>query len=87
MVGEECHFPERNGVHHATMVTQPQRAHGYRFYRAPDFAHLDVFTHPKRIVEQKENPGDDVANQGLRAKADGNADHPGAGQQRPYVHP
>src|SRR5690625_952160 len=38
------------------------------------------------VFDQDENAGNDILDQGLSTEADGQADHPGAGQQRRDVH-
>ena len=46
------------------------------------FAAGDVFADAEGIIEQVEDTGDDVLHDGLRAEADGDADHAGTRDQR-----
>jgi hypothetical protein len=50
---------------------------------AADAAALDVLADSEGVVEQEEHTRDDVLDQRLGAKADRQADHAGAGEQRP----
>ncbi len=68
------------------MVAQLERAERNLFDSAADIAKLDVFAFPEGVVEQEEAAGKDVADHGLRTKADGQADNAGAGKERRYVH-
>ena len=49
---------------------------------ASDAGDLDVFVDPKGIVEEEEQAGDQVLDQGLRAEADGQAEDSRAGEHR-----
>ena len=49
-------------------------------YSALALADIDILADAKGVVDQKEDPGKDVAHQGLSAKADSDTDHPGTGQ-------
>ena len=64
------------------MVAQPHRADRDVFHRAFDVAEVDVLADPERVVDQEEHARDDIAHQGLRAEADRQADHAGAGDER-----
>src|SRR5215831_15507861 len=69
------------------MVPQPNRTDAETFDRALVTAALDVFANPKRVLQQEEDARDDVAHQGLRAKADGDPEDPKPGEQRPDIEP
>ena len=49
--------------------------------------HLDHVADPHRVAEQDEHAGDDVLDQLLRAEADREPDHAGAGEQGRDVEP
>ena len=66
----------------AAVVAQLDRTQAERFHRPLVVAALDVLADAEGIVDQEEHAADDVAHQGLRAEADGDADDPGAGDQR-----
>ena len=74
-------------MHRPIVMTQLERADRDFFHCTPDLVDNDILTNAKRIVDQVEKPGDDIAHQGLRAETDGEADHPGAGDQRTDVDP
>ena len=65
------------------MVAQLDRAQREVLDRAADAAALDVLADPEGVVEQEEHARDDVLDQRLGAEADRDADHAGAGDQRP----
>ncbi len=50
-------------------------------------AGVDDVAHPVLVLEQHEDPGQEVADQALRAEPDGQPEHPGAGQHRGQVQP
>ena len=82
IVGDPVQRAERHRVQVAAMVAQLDRAQREALDRAADAAALDVLADPESIVEQEEDARDDVLDQRLRAEADGDADHAGAGDQR-----
>ena len=73
---------ERHGVERPAVVAQLDRAQAEGFDRALVAAALDVLADAEGVVEQVEHAADDVLDQRLRAEADGDADHAGAGDQR-----
>ena len=77
---------ERHGVEVAAMVAQLDRAQREALDRALVAAADDVLADPEGVVEQVEHARDDVLDQRLRAEADGDADHAGAGDQRGDLH-
>ena len=68
------------------MVAQLDRAQREALDRALVAAADDVLADPERVVEQVEDARDHVLDQRLRAEADGDADHAGAGDQRRDLH-
>jgi hypothetical protein len=74
---------ERHRVHDAVLVAQPDRADGDRLDDAgvllPD---IDDVADRDLVLNQDEQAGDDVLDQGLAAEPDGHPDHARAGQQR-----
>ena len=83
IVGDLVQRAERHGVQVAAMMAQLDRAQREALDGAARAAALDVLADAERIVEQEEHARDDVLDQGLRAEADRDADHAGAGDQRP----
>src|SRR6202011_279092 len=73
---------ERHGVDRATVVSQLDRANAEAFDRTLVIAALDVLADPEGVIHQIEHAGDDVADKGLRAKADRNPDDAQTGDQR-----
>jgi hypothetical protein len=69
-------------VQGAPVMAQPQRADRDVLDGAADAAALDVLADPEGVVQQEEHSGDDVFHQRLGAKADREANHAGAGDQR-----
>ena len=63
-------------------MPQPDRAKAEEFDGALVVAALDVFADPEGVVEQIEHAGNDVANEGLGAKADRDAEDAQTGDQR-----
>ena len=56
---------ERHGEGLAAVMPQPDQADAEPLHRAFVAAGLDVSADPKRVVEQVEHAGDDVAGKGL----------------------
>jgi hypothetical protein len=73
---------ERHGIERTALMPQPDRAKAEGFDRALVVAALDVLADLEGVVEQVEHAGDHVANQGLGAKADRDAEDTGTGDQR-----
>ncbi|MNE17984.1 hypothetical protein D3C80_1109860 [compost metagenome] len=73
-------------MHDAVDVTQAHGTDGQPLHRAQVPAHIHVVVDGQRVFDDDEQPGDQVGHQRLRAKADGQADHTGTGQQRGDVH-
>src|SRR5439155_11485448 len=73
---------ERHGVDRAAMVPQLDRANAEAFDGALIIAALDVLADPEGVIHQIEHAGDDVADKGLRAKADRDANDAQTGDQR-----
>src|SRR5205823_9204316 len=61
---------ERNRVDRAALMPQPHRAKAETFNSTLIVAALNVFADPEGVVEEIEDPGDDIANEGLGAEAD-----------------
>ena len=83
IVGDLLERAERHRMQVAAVVAQLDRAQREALDRAADAAALDVLADPEGIVEQEEDARDHVLDQRLRAEADRDADHAGAGDQRP----
>ena len=74
---------ERHGVDRATVVPQLDRANAEAFDGPLVIAALNVLPDPEGVVEEVEHAGDDIADKGLRAKADCDTKDACTGDQRP----
>ncbi len=74
-----------DGIDLAQVVAKTQRADGDPLDHALGTADVDVLADAERIVDQEEDARDDVANERLGAKADGDPDDARAGEQRADV--
>ncbi|KHA73336.1 hypothetical protein NZ35_11505 [Pseudomonas chlororaphis] len=88
LVGHSLDLAERYRVHKALAVTQAQRTNGQPFDRAgmARIEHHPV-TNRQRVLDDDEQPGNDVLHQLLRTETDGQTDHTRTGQQRRDVNP
>ena len=73
-------------VDHPARMAQPERPQADCRHRTLLLSGIHVVSHPERVVDQKEHPGDDVFDKRLGTETDGQADDTGAGDQRPDVH-
>ena len=67
-------------------VAQPRGAQAYRLHGAGRVADIDDVTDAILVLQQHEDAGQEVPDEVLRAEADRDADHPGAGENRRQVH-
>ena len=72
---------------HAVHVAQPGDPEADRLDRPGGVARVDDVAHPVLVLEQHEDPGQEVTHQALRAEPDGDAEHTRAGQHRGQVQP
>ncbi len=86
-VGHGLQVAEGNGVDLPPRVTQADGAQREVLDASLGGARLDVVPDPEGVVDQEEDPGDDVPHERLGPEADGEPDHPGAGDERADVHP
>ena len=63
-------LPERQGVHRATVMPKPHGTDCDPFHGAARIPNLDVFADPECVLGQKEYTRNDVADEGLGAKAE-----------------
>ncbi|MNZ43666.1 hypothetical protein D3C78_612740 [compost metagenome] len=73
-------------MHDAIDVAQAHGADGQAFDGAQVATHIDIVVDGQGVFDDDEQARDQVGHQRLRAKTDGQADHPGTGQQRRDVH-
>ena len=76
----------RDVPHHAVEVTQPRRAQAHALDRAGGDADVDHVADAVLVLEQHEEPGEEVADQRLRAEPERDAGDPGTREQRREVH-
>src|SRR5712691_1799064 len=77
------HLAERHGVDDPRLVAQPDRADRDRLDRSPVvLADIDDVADRDLVLDQNEEPRDDVLDERLAAEADRQTDNPGAGQKR-----
>ena len=76
---------EGDGEHLTAGVAQLHGPQADLRHRSLGGPRLDIVPHPEGVVDEKEDPGDDVLDQGLVAEADSQTDHAGAGDQRGNV--
>ncbi len=81
IVGQLLDLAEGDRVQRAIVVAKLKGAHGDLLDGALGAADIDVFAMAKRIVEQKERPRKDVADQRLRAEADRQPDDARTGEE------
>ena len=77
---------ERHRGEGPAVMAQLHRSDRDLLHNALRAADIDVFAFPEGIVDQVESAREDVADECLRAKADGKADNTGTGEERPDVH-
>ena len=77
-----AHVPD-----HAVDVAQPGHPQADPLDRAGGGARVDDVADAVLVLQHHEDPGQVVTDQALRAEADGQAEHPGAGQHRGQVQP
>ncbi len=82
LIADGGHGAEGDAVQRAVAGAKFQGADRHPLHRAADAVDRDGIADIDRILEQDEGPGDHVLDQGLGTEADGETDHPGAGQQR-----
>ena len=85
VVDDVAHLAEGDRVQWAAMVAQLHRAHRDLLDHPLAGIGLDVLALAEGILEQEEQAGDHVLDQGLGAEADRETDHAGAREQRPDV--
>ena len=88
LVGHGFDLTEGHRVHEPFAVAQAQGADGQAFHRA-GVARVEhhPITDGNSVLNDDEQPGDHVLHQLLRTETDGQANHPGTGQQRRHVDP
>jgi hypothetical protein len=74
LIGQPADFAERDGMHRAPMVAQPQEAQRNALHGAADLPKFDVLADAEGILTQIEDARHDVADHGLRAEADCDVD-------------
>ena len=63
------------------MVPQLHGTHRNFLDRAPGSLDLDILSDPKGVVDQEEDPRDDIRHELLRTEPDGDSGDPGASEQ------
>jgi hypothetical protein len=79
-IGDRLELPVGDRVHLPVLVAQAQRAQRDLLHRALEPTGIDVFPHAERVVAEEEDARQDVADQGLAAERDGEAEDAGAGE-------
>src|SRR4051812_35642846 len=81
-IGDGRDRAERHDVHGTVAGPEPDRADRDVLDHARQPRHADAVADLDGVLQQQEQPGDEVLHQLLRAEADGDADDAGARQQR-----
>src|SRR5690606_15417177 len=87
LVAERPQLAGRDHQQLAVELAHLDEAEADVLHRAGLAAVRDEVAHADGVVEEQEQAGDDVLDEGLRAEADGQPGDARAGQQRPHVEP
>ena len=82
VVEDGADIAERDRMNAAGGIAEAQGADGHRLDGARMAGDVDIVAEGDRILDEDEEAGDDVLDQGLGTETDSQADNPGAGQQR-----
>src|SRR5262249_22138999 len=81
-IGNRLDLPEWNCMDGTVLVSQSDRAQRHPFDGAPQPTGVDVLADPERIFHQEEKTRNDVSDEALCTKADGNPENSESGEKR-----